>query len=121
MLRLKDRNLGRIIYYLQARLDRVRILVIYVIGIHIDLIAVIRNDLIDQRSDVGLILAQIIFLKKLIVLQKDVIVDRTALAVSDVIGLVKLIRYDSGYQNRYCNYNSHDGLRKDPFFTVFSV
>ena len=74
-----------------------------------------------ENDDIRLILAKICLLKKLIVLQKDIVVNRTALAVINVVGLVELICYNRRYQNSDCDHNGNYHLYKDPLFTIFSV
>ena len=102
-------------------MNGVGITVIYVIGIHIDLIAEIRNDLIDQGRDVGLIPSEMALLEKLIFLQKHVIIYASAFTVTDVIFLLKLYGNECRDQYGESQNNHNNELRKDPFFTVLSV
>ena len=94
MLGIEDRNLGSIINDLQRGFDFVRITVIDVIRIHLNIIREIRDDLVDQRSNVRLILAKIRFLKEFVLLQKHVIVDTSAFAVFDIILFIELYGND---------------------------
>ena len=121
MLGIEDRNLGSVIDDLKRGFDLVRITVVDVIRIHLNIVAEVCNDLIDQRSNVGLVLAEIRLFEKFVLLQEHIVVNASVFAVFHVIFPVELYGNDCRDQHGNGQYNDNEGLHEDPFLTVFAI
>ena len=89
--------------------------------IRLDIITEGRHNILDQSSNVRLILGEPLLLVKFVGSQLNAVIDVALLGVIHVEGTADLTVGDRHAKNNRRNYGDNDDLDQQPFFAVFLI